>query len=244
MVDSAEVTRLVFERPAPRLSFGDRCRDRRDRWLNDLRERISLLTIGRVATVVGSVLVVAAAGLWLLRPPMELVETSIPRPSSTVEKSGVTPSLSTNSAASGREIVVQIAGAIARPGVFRVADGARVVDLVTLAGGTVDGIDESILPLAQKLVDGQRIYVARPGETVVPVMVDPGGGADAPAGPVNLNSATVGQLDGLPGVGPATATAIVNYREKHGPFRSVAGLLEVPGIGDAKLEALRDQVTV
>jgi competence protein ComEA len=71
-----------------------------------------------------------------------------------------------------------------------------------------------------------------------------GGAAAGPSGPVDLNSATAEQLDSLPGVGPATAAAIISYRDQHGPFRSVEGLLDVRGIGDAKLGSLRDLVTV
>jgi competence protein ComEA len=244
MVDPVESLTLRLERPAPRLSFSDRCRERRDRALDELRGRLSLVTIGRVVTVAGSVLVVVAAGLWLLRAPAQPVEVSIPRPTATAVQSSV-PVVShvAGGPASGREIVVQIAGAVARPGVYRLADGSRVIDLVTTAGGAIDGVDASTLALAQKLTDGQRVYVARPGETVVPVAADPGAGPQQ-TGPVNLNTATVAQLEALPGVGPATATAIVTYREKHGPFRAVTGLLEVPGIGDAKLDALRDLVTV
>jgi competence protein ComEA len=100
-------------------------------------------------------------------------------------------------------------------------------------------------------VDGQQVYVPKPGEEV-PVAAGaglPGGAGDAgggpvPGAPVDLNTATAEQLDTLPGVGPATASAIIAHREQHGPFTSVDQLLDVRGIGEAKLEQLRDLVSV
>jgi competence protein ComEA len=113
----------------------------------------------------------------------------------------------------------------------------------------IDGADASLLPLAMKLSDGQRLYVPRPGETPpAPVVVAAASasspGSSTPAGPININQATVQQLDGLPGVGPATAAAIVAYRDKHGPFRNVQALVDVPGIGEAKVAAWKELVTV
>ncbi|MEY4174789.1 MAG: hypothetical protein RI900_1954, partial [Actinomycetota bacterium] len=93
--------------------------------------------------------------------------------------------------------------------------------------------------LAARLLDGQRVYVPRVGEAV-----PPGAGPEAPSGPLDLNSATEEQLDDLPGVGPATAAAIVAHRDSNGPFGSVDDLGEVRGIGPAKLDALRGLVTV
>src|SRR6185295_15891937 len=123
---------------------------------------------------------------------------------------------------------------------------ARVIDAVTAAGGAMSDADLDVVNLAAVVTDGERIYVPTVGE-VVPVLV--GGTPDAavdttPSGPVDVNSATIDQLDVLPGVGPTTAAAIVAHREQHGPFQSVDQLGDVRGIGPAKLEALRGLVTV
>jgi competence protein ComEA len=128
--------------------------------------------------------------------------------------------------------------------------GGRVADAVVAAGGTSAEADVEQLNLAARVSDGERIYVPRKGEAP-PVVA---GGSPAPttsgkppplAGtPVDLNTATAEQLEALPGVGPATSRAILAYRASHGRFRSVTELLEVPGIGPAKLEALRPLVRV
>ena len=138
------------------------------------------------------------------------------------------------------------AGAVARPGVYRLPPGARVADLLDAAGGPESDADVDQLNLAAPVADGERVYVPKRGETP-PAPAAQGAGATAaaaPAGPVNLNTATFDQLDALPGVGPATAQAIIDYRTRHGRFRSVDELLEVRGIGEAKLADLRPKVRV
>jgi competence protein ComEA len=143
-------------------------------------------------------------------------------------------------------VVVYVAGQVASPGVYAVASGGRVADAVLAAGGTSPEADVEQLNLAARVADGERIYVPRKGEAaplVGAAPAPPGAGA-APAGPVDLNTATAEQLEALPGVGPATSKAILAYRTSHGRFRSVTELLEVPGIGPAKLEALRPMVRV
>jgi competence protein ComEA len=241
---------LVVEvpRPAPERSWRDRVADQ----LTAIRSRLTILSLGRLVTAAGAVLVIAAFAIWLLRAPTPSVESGLPRASSVSTVGGRSSPGSvvaaSSAAPSAGMIVVQAAGGVSKPGVYRLPTGSRVTDLLAMAGGVDVGIDESVLPLAAKLVDGQRVYVPRPGEpppVAVAVSGSSGGtGAATPAAPIDLNQATSEQLDSLPGVGPATAAAIVSYREKHGPFRSVNGLLDVPGIGDAKLNALKDLVTV
>jgi competence protein ComEA len=150
------------------------------------------------------------------------------------------------------EIVVHVAGAVVSPGVRRLPPGSRVTDALDAAGGALPGADLPRINLAAPLVDGQQVYVPKPGEEV-PVAAGAGlpGGAGAtgpggpvPGAPVDLNTATAEQLETLPGVGPATAAAIIAHREQHGPFTSVDQLLDVRGIGEAKLEQLRDLVSV
>jgi competence protein ComEA len=145
------------------------------------------------------------------------------------------------------EVVVDVAGAVVTPGVHHLEAGARVVDAVAAAGGLAPDADGARLNLAALLVDGQQVYVARVGET--PPLPIPAGGtaATGPADPaplVDLNTASATELEELPGVGPTTAEAIIDHRERNGPFISVEDLLDVRGIGDAKLEQLRDRVTV
>ena len=159
------------------------------------------------------------------------------------------------------QLVVHASGAVASPGVYRLPVGARVDDLVRAAGGlTADG-DGDRVNLAALLSDGERVWVPRRGETDAPVVVAGGGTGSAPGaggptggtgtsvggatdgGPlVDLNTATAADLETLPGVGPATAAAILAYRDQNGPFRAVDDLIEVRGIGEAKLEQIRPLV--
>lgn len=141
--------------------------------------------------------------------------------------------------------VVAAAGAVVSPGLYKLASGSRVADVLNAAGGPTPDADVDQLNLAMKVSDGDRVYVPRKGESPPPAAglgnAMAGGAADAP---VNLNTATLEQLDALPGVGPATAQAILDYRKQHGRFRSVQDLLQVEGIGPAKLEKLRQRVKV
>lgn len=134
------------------------------------------------------------------------------------------------------QLVVHVVGAVRRPGIYRFREGARVADAVARAGGATRRADVEVVNLAATLSDGQQIVVPRRGS---------GGGAAgtagaAAAGPVHLNSATLEQLDALPGVGPVTAQKILDYRQEHGAFSSVDDLDAIPGIGPARLEQLRD----
>lgn len=145
-----------------------------------------------------------------------------------------------------RSIFVHVGGAVREPGLYRLSDGARVDDAVRAAGGVLEDADLDGLNLAAKVKDGEKVLVPARGR-------DPGGGAGAAGGSagsgaqgglVNLNTATLADLDTLPGIGPALAQRILDHREKNGGFRAVEDLLEVPGIGPKKFEELRDMVTV
>lgn len=146
----------------------------------------------------------------------------------------------------GPTVVVDIGGAVRQPGVYRLPVGSRVVDALERAGGPADDIDLEIVNLAAPVTDGQRVWLARKGEA--PRVVGPSGGATAPSasavGPLDLNTATVEQLDALSGIGPATAKAIIDRRTQMGRFRSVDDLLTVKGIGAAKLDSIRASVVV
>jgi competence protein ComEA len=155
------------------------------------------------------------------------------------------------------ELVVHAVGAVNRPGLYHLPSKARVADLIEAAGGFAPDADPDRLNQAALLSDGVRVWVPRRGEAEVPVAVNGDGGGAAggssppvaggppsAAAPVDLNTATLEQLDTLPGVGPSTAQAIIDHRTANGPFRSVDDLLEVRGIGEAKLAQLRDKVRV
>lgn len=196
---------------------------------------------GRVIGGAVVVLAVLAGGYWLVRPPAATTESTLPYAaphSSTTLAPGGAAVTQPGAAHTGAQVVVHVAGAVASPGVYSVADGARVIDAVQAAGGFAADANADAINLAAKVSDGQRIYVPRMGESVV--------AADGAieSGPVNLNQATAEQLDTLPGVGPATAAAIIAYRDQHGPFASVDDVADVRGIGPAKLDALRGLVTV
>lgn len=137
-------------------------------------------------------------------------------------------------------VVVHVGGAVISPGVYELPSGSRVQDGVDAAGGFASDADVDSVNRARVLSDGEQVVIGRKA-------VEGAGSPDAaepPAGDgkVNVNTADVEELDELKGVGPATAQAIVDYREENGPFSSAEDLLEVPGIGESKLEGMRDQV--
>ncbi|MEU7872680.1 ComEA family DNA-binding protein [Dactylosporangium sp. NPDC049140] len=174
----------------------------------------------RVLLVVAGVVVCVSAGLvWFSRPHVTAA------PSAAVEVSGQpsAPAL----------LVVSVAGKVRRPGLVRLPAGSRVADAVEAAGGILPGTDITGLNLARKVVDGEMIAVGVPA-----VAAGPGSGL------VNLNNASVADLQKLPGIGEVLAERIVEYREAHGGFRAVTDLRQVEGIGDAKFAQLKDKVTV
>lgn len=150
---------------------------------------------------------------------------------------------------------MHVVGAVARPGLVELAADARVADAILAAGGATPAADVQRLNLATPLADGMQIRVpALDDGDAGPLIVAPAvtvgaaglgsAGADPPGQPVDLNAASAAELDRLPGVGPAIAAAIITWREDHGGFAVVDDLLLVPGIGPAKLEAIRDLVTL
>lgn len=141
-------------------------------------------------------------------------------------------------------VVVHVAGAVAKPGVYVLDDTSRITDAIAAAGGLTAEADADQLNLAALLVDGGQIRVPIEGEVLPSGGQSLGTPSGAAAGPLDLNRASEGELETLPGIGPATAAAIVSWRDDQGPFSSVDELLEVPGIGPAKLAALEELVTV
>ena len=223
-----------------RLSFD------RGRLLAEARHWLAFVGPARLATGIVSLVALTVGGWLLVRAPAPPVESLMPRATPVPAPTSTGPAT----------VVVHVAGAVVRPGVYTLPAGSRVVDAVTAAGGAVRGADLAAVNLAIVLVDTEQVYIPLLGREGSRALVAPrlrpgsgggaGGGAanNGPSAKVDLNTATAEQLDALPGVGPATAAAIVDHRTRHGPFASVDGLLDVAGIGETKLAALRDLVVV
>lgn len=213
------------------------------------RERVELLadatgtTPARIVAGGGLVAVAIVAALWLTRPPAPPAEVALPFASTTAS---LPPAASVEAA--DEVLVVHVAGAVLAPGVHELPAGSRVVDAIEAAGGLGPTADGTRINLAAPVSDGERVYVPAVGEAAPPPVAGDGGstptGGSDRTGPVDLNSADEAALDALPGIGPATAAAIIEHREQIGRFTSVDELLDVRGIGEAKLEQLRPLVTV
>jgi competence protein ComEA len=188
-------------------------------------------------------LLAAAAALVLL-----LLAARLLLPAGTTTPAAPLPppsGLGTSAAAVPKSrVVVDVVGAVRRPGLYRLEQGARIADAVVRAGGATRKADLAQVNLAAPLADGEQVVVPKRG---APAAASPGAtgstaGAGSPTAPVQLSTATLEQLDSLPGVGPSTAQKILDYRTKHGAFSSVDELDAVPGIGPKRLEQLRDLV--
>ncbi|MFG2182907.1 helix-hairpin-helix domain-containing protein [Streptomyces abikoensis] len=190
-----------------------------------------------------TVRVLAREGPVAASPPVAVVP-SAPGPGPSAPGSGPVPS--------ARSLVVDVAGKVRRPGVQRLPPGSRVEDALEAAGGARPGVDTAGLNRARVLMDGELIVVGAgpapggpaqggPGP-VGPASASGGGAGPAGAGPVSLNSATLEQLDALPGVGPVLARHILDYRTQHGGFRSVSDLRHVNGIGARRFTDLKPLV--
>ncbi|GAA2575985.1 ComEA family DNA-binding protein [Actinomadura fulvescens] len=196
-------------------------RDRLDPGLPGAR---ALALLGVVAALVAGIY------LWMARPR--------PEPPTAAVSS---PTLSVASVASPvSRVVVHVSGKVRRPGVVTLPSGSRVADAIKAAGGARAGARTDTLNLARKLVDGEQIPVGVPAPAAAPAV----SGAPTSGAPLDLNTATVEQLDDLPGVGPVLAQRIVDYRGQHGSFRSVDQLQEVSGIGTRRFTELKAMVRV
>ena len=210
---------------------------------------------------------VLVAGWLLVRPSGPPLESAVPRVSgagATVIAPTVAPAPST--------VKVHVTGAVLHPGVYELSSRARVVDAVAAAGGASTTADLQRINLAQTIIDAEQVFVPsrsqrtssptvaprlRPSRTSLPPVTAPGAsppvapsatttiaGGNSGSGRININTATADQLDTLPGVGPSTAKAIITYRTQKGSFKKTSDLLNVPGIGPAKYDAMKGQVTV
>jgi competence protein ComEA len=191
---------------------------------------VSELAFDRRRVLVGAIVVVlllALGGRFLLRSQASSVPppVHIAAPATTAARA---------------TIFVNVVGAVRRPGLYRLREGSRVATAVARAGGATRRAELELVNLAARVSDGEQIVVPRRGAGGAAAAAS--SGASAAGGPVHLNSATMEQLDALPGIGPVTAQKILDYRQEHGAFGSVDELDAVPGIGPARLEQLRDLV--
>src|SRR4051794_24208797 len=229
----------------------------------DIRERLDGLSRGElVGLIVVVVALLAGAGLWYTRSLPRPVDVSTTAGSLAPVAAVAQPSFGASpvgapavavasgsaaasaSASATATVIVDVAGAVRKPGVFEFAPGDRVIDAVERAGGALDKADLTLLNLAAPLTDGQQILVPKKGAAPPVGAPVTGGVAGGPTALININSADEPTLETLNGVGPVLAAAIIQYRTEHGPFASIDQLDEVSGIGPATLEDLRSQVTV
>ena len=218
--------------------------------------------VSRLVGSVVSVVLVACAGWWLVQvppPPPEAALgfapslTSVPVVSKSVAVGDALPNANVNVP---QFLIVHIAGAVKSPGVYRLRQGARVNDGVDAAGGATTTADLDSVNLATLLNEGEQIYIPKRGEKPRTITTRPqlsvGGavsdgvisGGDVATRLININLASATELEQLPGVGPATAKAIVAYREKYGVFNTLEDLLKVRGIGPAKLSEILPRASV
>ena len=268
--DSAErVSPTALSRPAPQVPPAERARAWLD-WYGPGRLAVTVCCVALVA--VGGFWLVRApapsAEATLPRasapsvpgapPGVTLPVTSSPGDAASTSAPAA-PSTAPVTTVGLTHVVVHVAGEVSEPGVYELAAGARVDDAVRQAGGPTAEADLDAVNLAEFLGDGQRLFVPPVGvadHATTPVLSPPSASgsssgssgssdsAGAPVGPIDVNRADIDELEELPGVGPATARAIVDDREANGPFLSVDDLERVAGVGPAKLAALRDLVTV
>jgi len=201
-----------------------------------VRRALAALDPGRravraLAVVALVVALVVGFLVWRSRPHVE--------PAPAVAASGA----AAPAAPSPATIVVSVLGRVQRPGLVRLPQGARVADAIEAAGGVLPGTDLGYLNLARKLVDGELLAIGIGPAPSAPAAGAPGG-SGGPAGLINLNTATLAELDTLPGVGPVLAQRIIDHRNRTGGFKSVEELRKVEGVGDARFEQLKDLVTV
>lgn len=201
----------------------------------------------RLSIGAGVVLVLLALAIAVLvtalgpRGSSQTLVPDEPAPASAEPTTGSDDSIESDQNAP--DVFVHIIGAVNNPGLYQLHDGDRAVDAVAAAGGLAADADQAQLNLARFVSDGEQIVVPRVGEAPP---VSPGGAAGAvgQAGTVNINSADASALEELPGVGPALAVRIVEWREANGPFAAVDDLLNVTGIGQKKLDGMRESIAL
>lgn len=213
-------------------------------WIEHGRRLLHWFGVARLFTTLVTIPLIGFGIFALVRPEPAPVESDLAY-ASTVPAGDREPFVPGTQPAG--EIVVHVAGHVYAPGVYTLAIDGRIVDAIRAAGGAQPIADLNAINLALHLEDGDQIYVPAVGEVVRAATsgrVGVDSDEEASVFPVDINTASASVLDELPGVGPSTAAAIIAHRDKVGPFSSTTGLLDVPGIGAAKFEAIKDLVTV
>ena len=222
-----------------------------------LTDFIQWIGLSRILASAFGVLVMVIGVWWVVRVPPPPPEATIPFASSTI----ATDSLKTNPELLMASITVYVSGEVVKPGVYVLLATSRIIDALQAAGGPTAAADLVVVNLAAPLVDATQVFIPRIGSTPRATLPRPhaginlpttgtsggvsvGSGATSAIGIVDINSATLSDLDALPGVGPSTAQAIIDYRIANGPYASVDDLLNVRGIGPSKLAAMRARVRV
>ncbi|KOU28113.1 DNA-binding protein [Streptomyces sp. WM6372] len=220
-------------------------RERLPVWLQS-RCAVEPRTVAAVGVVLAAAVAFGAQQFWTARPqpvtaPSVVTPATAPAPVPAPSPGGP----ATAAGGGGARIVVDVSGKVRDPGVRRLPAGSRVEDALAAAGGVRPGTDIGGLNRARVLVDGEQVVVGAPAQPAVGGPgsgAGPGAGAGGAAGPLSLGTATVEQLDGLPGVGPVLAQHIVEFRTARGGFRSVEELRQVDGIGERRFADLRKLV--
>ena len=222
-----------------------------------LNDFIQWIGLSRILASAFGVLVMVIGVWWVVRVPPPPPEATIPFASSTI----ATDSLKTNPELLMANITVYVSGEVVKPGVYVLLATSRIIDALQAAGGPTSAADLVVVNLAAPLVDATQVFIPRIGSTPRATLPRPhaginlpttgtsggvsvGSGVTSATGIVDINSASLADLDALPGVGPSTAQAIIDYRIANGPFASVDDLLNVRGIGPSKLAAMRARVRV
>ena len=227
-----------------------------------LTELIRWVGFSRILASAFGVIVMVVGVWWVVRVPPPPPESTIPFASSTVAASSVGAGSVAIPTMPVSRITVYVSGEVAKPGVYVLLPTARMIDAVQAAGGATSAADLVVVNLAAPLVDAAQVFIPRIGSTPRVKLPRPHAGINLPTagtaavgavggtsatavpGIVDLNSASLSDLDSLPGVGPSTAQAIIDYRVANGPYASVDDLLSVRGIGPSKLAAMRARVRV
>ena len=229
-----------------------------------LTDFIHWIGFGRILASAFGVVVMVVGVWWVVRVPPPPPEASIPFATTSVASNlSATNTSETSAFPSAANITVYVSGEVVKPGVYVLLATARVIDALQAAGGATSTADLVVVNLAAPLVDAAQVFIPRMGSTPrvtlprphaginLPIAVGSGGAgagavgsATSAAGIVDINSATLFDLDALPGVGPSTAQSIIDYRVANGPYASVDDLLNVRGIGPSKLAAMRARVRV
>ena len=223
-----------------------------------LTDFIQWIGFSRILASGFGVVVMVVGVWWVVRVPPPPPEASIPFATTSVVSNIIASNTgATSTISSSANITVYVSGEVVKPGVYVLLATARVIDALQAAGGATSSADLVVVNLAAPLVDAAQVFIPRMGSTPRVTLPRPhaginlpiaggssGAGVTSAAGIVDINSATLFDLDALPGVGPSTAQAIIDYRVANGPYASVDDLLNVRGIGPSKLAAMRARVRV